>query len=43
MILKPCIVLDSILDKELVYKVEKSKRGGYRFVGTERYGKANTK
>ena len=30
-----------ISDKDLLDKVEKSKRGGYTFVGAERYVKAN--
>ena len=43
MLLKTGIALDLIADKDLLEKVEKSKRGGYTFVGTERYVKANNK
>ena len=32
-----------ISDKDLLDKVEQSKRGGYTVVGTERYVKANNK
>ena len=43
MLLKTGIALDLIADKDLLEKVEKSKRGGYTFVGAERYVKANNK
>jgi hypothetical protein len=43
MLLKTGISIDLISDKNLLEKVEKSKRGGYTFVGTERYVKANNK
>ena len=43
MILKTCIAIYIISDKELLERVEKSKRGGYTFVGSERYVKANDK
>ena len=43
MLLNPGIVLALIADKELLESVENSKRGGYTFVGAERYVKANTK
>ena len=41
MLLQTGISLDLIADKDLLATVEKSKRGGYTFVGTERYVKAN--
>jgi hypothetical protein len=41
MLLNKGIALDLISDKNLLDKVEKSKRGGYTSVGTERYVKAN--
>jgi hypothetical protein len=43
MLLKTGIELALISDKNLLDKVETSKRGGYTFVGTERYFKANNK
>ena len=43
MLLKTGIAIDLISDNELLEQVEKSQRGGYTFVGTERYVKANNK
>jgi hypothetical protein len=43
MLLKTAISIDLISDRKILEKVEQSKRGGYTFVGTERYVKANNK
>ena len=37
------IAIVLISDSKLLETVEKSKRGGYTFVGSERYVEANTK
>ena len=41
MLLTTGIALDLIYAKDLLEQVEQSKRGGYTFVGTERYVKPN--
>ena len=43
MLLNTGIELDLIADIDLLDRVEQSKRGGFTFVGTERYVKANNK
>ena len=43
MLLNTGVALDLIADKKILEQVDKSKRGGYTFVGTERYVKANNK
>jgi hypothetical protein len=43
MLLQTGVAIDLISDKELLEKVENSKRGGYTFVGTERDFKAKNK
>ena len=42
-VFKTGTALDLIADKDVSEKVEQSKRGGYTFVGAERYVKANNK
>ena len=37
------VAVDLVSDTQLLEQVEQSKRGGYTFVGTERYVKANNK
>ena len=43
MLIKTNIEFDLVTDPELLTMMEKSKRGGLTFIGSERYAKANNK